>query len=173
MPQGPTGRPSGPQGQSQQRLNIKIPQIARWRIAGLTEAQIAKLLGMTPQGVQVIVKSQDYVDYEAALLNKHLAKMDAALEGRVDVIQNEIRGAVPGALRCLIDVASQRKDLKAAIAASKELLDRDPDRTLTVSKSDEAIAPGVPAAVLDAAVTEGNNIASTYSTPTTPKESVN
>ena len=142
--------------------NIKIPQIARWRICGITDKKIAQLIGMTPSGLAQLLATQEYQDYEAALMNGHLSEMDKALAGKVAVIHDQCRTAVPAALRCLVDVVTQRRELKAAMAAAKEILDRDPDRILVASASEEAVAPGVPAAVLDAAADEGNKIASTY-----------
>jgi hypothetical protein len=142
--------------------NIKIPQIARWRIAGVSDKMIAQEIHMTVSGLAQLLATPEYRDYEAALMNGHLTAMDAALKGKINLIHNELRGAVPAAVRCLIDLATQRKDMKAAFAASKEILDRDPDRTLPASTSEEAVAPGVPAAVLEAAAEEGNKIASTY-----------
>jgi hypothetical protein len=145
--------------------NIKIPQVARWRICGITDKKIAQLIGMTPSGLAQLLATQEYQDYEAALMNGHLSEMDKALAGKIGVIHDQCRQAVPAALRTLVDVVTQRRDLKAAMAAAKEILDRDPDRTLTSSRADEPIAPGVPAAVLDAAADAGNDIAKTYVDP--------
>jgi hypothetical protein len=142
--------------------NIKIPQIARWRIAGVTDVKIAQLLGMSGSGLAQILATAEYQEYEAALLNGHLSAMDRALAGKVEAIQQECRQAVPAALRCLVDVVTQRRDMKAAFAAAKEILDRDPDRILPTSKDDEAVAPGVPAEVITQAAAEGDKIASTY-----------
>lgn len=142
--------------------NIKIPQIARWRIAGVTDRKIGQMLGMSTSGLARILSSPEYMEYEAALMNGHLSAMDRALAGKVEAIHNEVRQAVPAALRCLVDTVTQRRDLKAAMAAAKEILDRDPDRTL-VSREQEAVAPGVPAEVLNAAAEEGNKIAQDYS----------
>jgi len=142
--------------------NIKIPQVARWRIAGVTDKKIAQMLGMSTGGLARLLASQEYQDYEAALLNGHLSAMDRALAGKVEAIHNECRQAVPAALRCLVDTVTQRRDLKAAMAAAKEILDRDPDRSLPASADQEAVAPGIPATVLDAAAEDGNKIASTY-----------
>lgn len=149
--------------------NIKIPQIARWRIAGVTDVRIAQLIGMTGSGLARILATQEYIDYEAAIMNGQLTEMDKALKGKVDAIREGCREAVPAALRCLVETVTQRRDMKAAFAAAKEILDRDPDRTLTTSQSNEAIAPGVPASVLDAAVIEGNTIAQNYDSDTSKK----
>ena len=144
------------------KTNIKIPQIARWRIAGISDRKIQQLLGMSGSGLAQILASPEYIEYEAALLNGHLSAMDRALAGKVDAIHQEMRQAVPAALRALVDTVTQRRDLKAAMAAAKEILDRDPDRSLVASRSDEAVAPGVPAEVIEAAAQEGNKIAATY-----------
>lgn len=149
--------------------NIKIPQIARWRIAGVSDKKIADMLGMTVSGLARLLATPEYQEHEAALMNAHLTAMDRALAGKVEAIHNECRLAVPAALRTLVDVVTQRRDLKAAMAAAKEILDRDPDRTLTASTEREPVAPGVPAGVLDAAVEEGNKIATSY----VDKEKVN
>jgi len=142
--------------------NIKIPQIARWRIAGVSDKRIAEEIHMTVSGLAQLLATPEYRDYEAALMNGHLTAMDAALAGKVKLIHDEMRQAVPAACRALVDIVTQRRDMKAAFAAAREILDRDPDRTLPASASEEAIAPGVPAAVLDAAAEAGNDIAKTY-----------
>lgn len=135
----------------------------------MSDKKIADMLGMTVSGLARLLATSEYVEYEAALMNAHLSAMDRALAGKVEAIQNECRVAVPAALRALVDVVTQRRDLKAAFAAAKEILDRDPDRTLPASSDQEAVAPGVPAGVLDAAAEAGNDIAATY----VDKEKVN
>jgi len=142
--------------------NIKIPQIARWRIAGVSDKRIAEEMHMTVGGLAQLLATAEYRDYEAALMNGHLTAMDAALSGKVKLIHDEMRHAVPAACRALVDIVTQRRDLKAAMAAAKEIFDRDPDKTLVTSRADEPIAPGVPAAVLDSATEEGNKIAASY-----------
>jgi hypothetical protein len=148
--------------QSSKTTNIKIPQVARWRIAGITDRRIADMLGVTAQGLYQLIATQEYQDYEAALLNGHLSAMDRALAGKVEAIHQECRNAVPAALRCLVDVVTQRRDLKAAMAAAKEILDRDPDHTLPEHASGEPVAPGVPAAVIDAACVDAAKIVQGY-----------
>jgi predicted transcriptional regulator len=141
---------------------IKIPQIVRWRVAGVSEVKIADLLGVTVQSIRQIVQTQEYMDEETAVLNAHLSKMDEALAGKVDVIHQNFRAAVPAAMRALVDAVTQRKDLKTAIAAAGEILDRDPDRTLarqTQRKEGEHEAPKLPDEVLAQAVVENNEIA--------------
>ena len=78
--------PTGPNANVTQKLTIKIPQIARWYVAGVSIVKIAELLGMTPMGVQKIMESSEYKEYQAAVLNGHLSAMDRALAGKVEAI---------------------------------------------------------------------------------------
>ncbi len=143
------------------KVNIKIPQIARWRIAGISDTKIQQLLGMSSGGLARLLATPEYKEYEAALLNGHLNAMDKALAGKVEAIHQEFKVAVPAAMRVLVDAVTQRRDLRAAIEAAKEIFDRDPDRTLVKQRDQEAIAPGVPAEILNAAAEDGNKIATT------------
>lgn len=141
---------------------IKIPQIVRWRVAGISEVKIADLLGVTIQSIRQIISSQEYTDEETAVLNAHLSAMDEALAGKVNVIHQNFRAAVPAAMRALVDAVTQRRDLKTALAAASEILDRDPDRTLakqSARKEGEHEAPKLPDEVLAQAVVESNEIA--------------
>ena len=147
---------------SYSKTAIKVPQIVRWRIAGISDTKIQKMLGMSSSGLAQILASPEYIEEEAAYLNGHLSAMDRAMAGKIEAIHQECRQAVPAALRALVDTVTQRRDLKAAMAAAKEILNRDPDRSLVSNTSDEAVAPGIPAEVIEAAAQEGNKIASTY-----------
>jgi len=139
-------------------VNLKIPQIARWRLAGIKDTKIQELLGMSGGGLARILATQEYQEYEAALLNGHLSAMDKALAGKVSLIHKEFQAAVPAACRALVDAVTQRKDLKASLEAAKEILDRDPSRTLPKNKGDEFVAPGLSAEVLEALTTESNAV---------------
>lgn len=147
---------------------IKIPQIIRWRAAGISEKKIADLLGMTVQAIRQICTTPEYLEEEEAYMNAHLSKMDEALAGKIDVIHQNFRAAVPAAMRALVDAVTQRRDLKTAIAAAGEILDRDPDKTLVKNKpatTGEQDAPRLPEEVLAQAVKESNAIAAALNKP--------
>ncbi len=154
-----TGRPAGAVGTASA---IKIAQISRWRMAGVSLVRCGELLGMTPQGIKAITETADYIEYEEALLNNHLSAMDEALAGKEDIIHQQFRVAVPAAMRCLVESVTQRRDLKTALAAAKEILDRDPERTLpthSAKEAQETPKQQLPDEVLAQAVTESNEIA--------------
>lgn len=153
---------------------IKIPQIVRWRVAGISETKIADLLGVTVQSIRQIVTTQEYMDEETAVLNAHLSAMDEALAGKVAIIHKQFQAAVPAAMRALVDAVTQRRDLKTAIAAAGEILDRDPDRTLSkqsAKQSGDNQPAHLPDEVLAQAVVESNEI--TKALNSTDKKNVN
>jgi DNA-binding CsgD family transcriptional regulator len=110
------------------QTKIRIEQIARYRIAGIRDFRIAEILKLTPATLKFITEKVEYKEVEEALLIGHLTEMDLALAGHIDPLRQEIRNAVPAALRCLVDAVTQRRDLRTALAASVEILKRDPDR---------------------------------------------
>lgn len=120
---------SGPApGMLHAQTRIRIQQIARYRVAGTKDQTIAQLLGITPAALKFITDKVEYKEVEEAILIGQLTEMDLALAGKVDPLRQEIRNAVPAALRCLVDAVTQRRDLRTALAASVEILKRDPDR---------------------------------------------
>lgn len=120
---------SGPApGTLHAQTKIRIEQIARYRIAGLRDIRIAEILKITTAALKFITDKTEYKEVEEALLIGQLTEMDLALAGQVDPLRQEIRNAVPAALRCLVDAVTQRRDLRTALAASVEILKRDPDR---------------------------------------------
>jgi len=127
-PFGGQASPGPAPGTLHAQTKIRIEQIARYRIAGIRDFRIAEILKITPAALKFITEKVEYKEVEEALLIGHLTEMDLALAGQVDPLRQEIRNAVPAALRCLVDAATQRRDLRTALAASVEILKRDPDR---------------------------------------------
>jgi hypothetical protein len=124
-----SGATNGPPiGSLHAQTKIRIEQIARYRIAGIRDFRIAEILKITPAALKFITEKVEYKEVEEALLIGHLTEMDLALAGHIDPLRQEIRNAVPAALRCLVDAVNQRRDLRTALAASVEILKRDPDR---------------------------------------------
>ena len=123
-----SGSPGPTPGTLHAQTKIRIEQIARYRIAGIRDFRIAEILKITSAAFKFITDKVEYKEVEEALLIGHLTEMDLALAGQVEPLRQEIRNAVPAALRCIVDAATQRRDLRTALAASIELLKRDPDR---------------------------------------------
>jgi hypothetical protein len=142
------------------RVKIQIEQIARMRVAGVHDGVIAAKLGMSQSGLSRILALQEYQDVEACVLQGTVSKMDAALAGRADALKEYFRQGVPVALRTLVEAATQRRDLRAAISASGEILDRDPDKVFAKGavRRDDSSHP-VSEAMLDSIAADADKVA--------------
>jgi hypothetical protein len=140
------------------QTKIRIEQIARMRIAGLRGEKICDLLRITPANLKAITGLQEYKEVEEALLMGHLTAMDEQLAGKVDALKAEIRTAVPAALRCLVETVNQRRDLRTALAAAGEILDRDPDKTFSKRSVNADEVPHIPDMVLEQAARDADKV---------------
>lgn len=130
------------------------------RVAGIRDSVIQLREGITGPAFHYLVNLPEYKEVEDALYDGTMNAMDRAIAGNVESLRNEVRGAVPSALRTVIEVANQRRDLKTALAASLELLDRDPDRIAQKSKPSEIPVDGVrlPDNVIDLVSKEADKV---------------
>jgi hypothetical protein len=140
------------------QTKIRIEQIARYRIAGVRDQKIADLLGITPAVLKFITDKPEYKNTEEALLIGHLTEMDMAIAGKVEPLRQQMRSAVPAALRCLLDVVNQRRDLRTALAGAVEILKRDPDRACPQESSENVIENSLPVEVLNASINESEKL---------------
>lgn len=142
------------------KVKILIEQIARYRVAGMRDGVIAARMGISQSGLSRILALQEYKDVEESVLTGTVSKLDEALAGRADALKDYAKQAVPVALRTLLEAATQRRDLRAAISASSEILDRDPDRNFIKGKVGMTEdAPKVSEAALDALSVEADKTA--------------
>jgi hypothetical protein len=141
------------------KVKIAMEQLARMRIAGIRDGVIAAKLGYTQAGLSRIVALPEYQELEEAILTGVVSKMDEALAGNVKAMQKYFETSVPVALRTLFDTVSQRRDLRAAMSAATEILDRDPQGTFSKKKiSLNEDAPAVSTAMLDALTPDADKV---------------
>lgn len=144
------------------KVQIAMEQIARMRIAGIRDGVIAAKLGYTQSGLSRILALDEYKELEEALLQGHLSKMDKQLAGNVDALAKHFELAVPAALRTLFDTVVQRRDLRAALSAASEILDRDPKGTFSTKKvrlDDNMNTPGVSTEMLSKLAPDADKVA--------------
>ena len=141
-------------------MKLRIQRVARMRVAGIKDSVIQLREGITAPAFHYLIKLDEYKEVEEALFDGTMSAMDRAIAGNVEQLRHEVRGAVPAALRTVIEVANQRRDLKTALAASLELLDRDPDRIAQKSKpSDNNIeALRLPDGIIDVVSKEADSV---------------
>src|ERR1700690_2550819 len=114
------------------QVEIKCEQIARMIVAGLKATRIAEQMNMSYGGLQRILACPEYRAIETRVRTGVVGKMDVVLDRRAQ-LQQEVEDAVPEACKVLLEHVTKKRDLRAAL----ELLDRDPQRTLTKSSRTE------------------------------------
>src|SRR5882724_3018691 len=105
------GGPGRPAGVSS-ALRLRIQRVARMRVAGIKDQVIQLREGITAPAFLYLTKLPEYQEVEESLFDGAISAMDRAIAGNVETLRNEVRGAVPAALRTVIEVANQRRDLK-------------------------------------------------------------
>jgi hypothetical protein len=159
---------------------FKLNQIARLRLfSGLKDGQIATLMNLSQSGLSRILTLPEYQETETQLLEGGITKMDEQVAGKLDEMRELYKPAVPAAMRTLLEVVTQRRDLRAAVAASIQVLDRDPDQTFVATGKREVNnagvnAIGVPAGVLASAINAGASVATAVAaSQAKPKKDMN
>lgn len=157
------GGPGRPVGQLNTQTWLRIQRVARMEIVGISDRSICENEQMDYPALKYLRTLAEYQEVKEDLLQGHLTEMDKAMAGKVDIMRQEVRQAVPSALRCLIDVVNQRRDLRTALAAASELLDRDPDRVFLKSKDPSGVSSGdgvrLPDTILDNVSNEAAQVA--------------
>lgn len=111
------------------KVKISIERIARLRVAGVRDGQIADIVKLTRSGLSRIIALDEYKDTEMAILTGNTTKMDEELAGQVEKMRAQFKVAVPAAMRAMMDNVLQKRDLRARMEAAKEIMDRDPEGT--------------------------------------------
>lgn len=147
----------------------KLNQIARLRLfSGMKDDSVATLVGLSRGGLSRIIALPEYAEVERQLLEGGITKLDEAVAQKHEEMKKLFAPAVPAAMRTLVEVVTQRRDLRAAVAASIEVLDRDPEHTFVKAGRGEvagARATQVPAGVLASAMAATSEVvAATAST---------
>jgi hypothetical protein len=152
-------KPGPAAGSLQSITKIRLEQIVRMRVNGIKDERICTLLNINPHVFKYITAKDEYKETEEAYLVGHLNKMDEALAGNLEELKRNMRHAVPAALRCVMDVVNQRRDLPSALRAASEIFDRDPDNIfIKKDRSQAGTVLQVPAIVFEQAVKEGDAV---------------
>ena len=119
---------------------------------------------MTNSGLQRILRTSEYRDIEQCLLEGTLSKLDFQIAQNTTLLHKMIEPAVPAALQAMVDSVVQRRDLRTALAAAKEILDRDPKRQFVSSKQPTAVqADALPSALIEAISRDSDGVATAVS----------
>jgi hypothetical protein len=143
---------------------IRMTQAARYRVTGrLSDARIAELVGLTPGGFAQMAARPEYREIEESLLDGRISKIDEQIAGDDDALRQVAKTAVPMALRAMVEIVQQRRDLRSAMAAAKEILDRDPEggfrstRAAAAAPTSEG-GPTLPSDIIASLSLQGNKV---------------
>jgi hypothetical protein len=144
----------------------------------MKDTRIAQILGMSYGGLSRILATDQYKQIEESVRIQLVGKMDGQLEKqRVSIMEKQMREqlaeAVPDALKFIIDTCRQGSDLRARLAASKEVLDRDPKRLFIKASRNEpasTTASNLPDQVLSNVRDEADKATDILATFTKPAE---
>jgi hypothetical protein len=155
-----TGGPGRPAGTLNTQTWLRIQRVARMEVVGISDRMICDNENIDHPALKYLRTLPEYQEVKEDLLQGHLTEMDKAMAGRVDILKGQVRQAVPSALRCLIDVVNQRRDLRTALAAASEILDRDPDRGFLKAKDPSVSMEGssVPDAIMESTSREADSL---------------
>ncbi len=120
-----------------EKVRYKMEQIARYRVAGMKDAEICRIVGYTPQGLARVVALADYEEISAGVQASLLGKMDATLaQQRCDPLTQQ--------LQALVESVTQTRDLRCRMEAAKQILDREPQRRFTQASRASAAGDNPP-----------------------------
>ncbi len=92
------------------------------------------MLGVGRWTVNRIAGTREYKDAEASFVLGETSKLDELLGSKQEIMRTYFASSVPAAMRALVEMVQQKSDLKARLAASVELLDRDPKRSFVTAR---------------------------------------
>ena len=144
------------------QVRIKAEQIARMIVAGKKATQIALSMNMSYGGLQRILACPAYKLIEDEVRRGNLKNMDDSLAERAKLtpLQEELSDAVPEAMKTIIDAVKQKRDLRMALSAARDVIALDPRRTFTRNSKkedeDHAQRPALPDAMLESVVNDAD-----------------
>lgn len=135
----------------QDKLRLKIEQLARLALAHASNADMMRYSGLTQSGLSRILALPEFKEQVARLQAQLMSHGDAVLQRKLDQTLRVFDDAVPEALQALVDTVKQNRDLKARMLAAREILNRDPasravepaDRTSGASFAGASLPQGV------------------------------
>ena len=143
-------------------IKTKIEQIARLRVGGLTLTAIAANLGMSIDGIARITALDYYKQAYEKVSQEQITRLDKQLQDKADILTKHFNEGIPQAVATLYEAVKQKRDMRVALEAAKEFLDRDPERRFVKTSraaQQQAEAGKLPEQVLVSIAAEGDAVA--------------
>ena len=113
-----------PQGGTWRR-HLRIEDIVRLELGGYSDGEIAMSQRITPQYVNMLKRTPQYIAKRVELVTGVISKHDSFLRENIDNGHAELRHMVPPALLALRDALHDKLNPKIRFEAAKEILDRE------------------------------------------------
>ena len=131
------------------KIQLKLERIARLRLfSGLKDKSICDLLQISQSNFSQIIAMVEYEEIEKRLAAGDIQELDIALAGKTKELRDAFAPLVPAAMRALQDAVLQRRDLKTAVSAATQILDRDPQGSFANATKQQGPAAFLPQSVL-------------------------
>lgn len=101
---------------------IREEKVARLVAAGMSDADIAVAVNLTPAGLAQLKTRQSYQDIMLRVKEGVVSELDEMLTYKASQLREYIEDNVPVALQAIVDTIQQTKDKKLRLAASETLL---------------------------------------------------
>src|SRR5829696_2602590 len=90
---------NGPPLNRGHKVMLKIQQIARMRVRGMKDAQIAAHFQLSTQGLARLVGSEEYKEVENQVLNGVVTAWDQTLGNDINALRQAYKSTLPVALQ--------------------------------------------------------------------------
>jgi len=107
------------------RRHLRIESIVRLDVGGFNDTEIAISQGVTPQYVNMLKRTPQYIAKRTEIATGVIAKEDLFLRENIENGHAELRHMVPTALLALRDSLHDKMNPKLRFEAAKEILDRE------------------------------------------------
>lgn len=115
------------------KARMRMERAARFELCMVySDAEIAQMIGITPGGYAQMKMRPEYVDIRNSIKHGILQECDALIYDDIETLHDRVAQQVPGALQTIFDACQQRRDMKLAVSAAKDIIEID--NRLTAAK---------------------------------------
>lgn len=104
---------------------MRWERAARMEALGVSDADIALAIGVSPAGLATLKQSQEYRQIRLQISTGILSDIDDGIADETQELRNRLKEQVPVAMQAIADLVQQKTDPKLRLQAAESILDRD------------------------------------------------